>query len=95
MKKNIKLKTVINKAMKDAEFSEHYQHELLINEIANMVYRLRNKLKMTQKELAEKSKTTQPVIARLEGGNDTRIPSLNLLSRIAKATGGRLNVSIK
>jgi transcriptional regulator with XRE-family HTH domain len=58
-----------------------------------MIYMLRSKAKLTQEELANRSGTTQPMIARLEGGNDSRIPSLDLLSRIFGATGNILNIT--
>ncbi|WP_203249903.1 helix-turn-helix domain-containing protein [Cysteiniphilum marinum] len=43
-------------------------------------------------ELAEKSNTTQQVISRLESGSDTRLPSFNLLSKIAHALGKKLTI---
>jgi len=48
----------------------------------------RNRAGLTQQELARKMGTTQPVVARLEGGR-TR-PSMRTLERLAKATGSRL-----
>lgn len=48
----------------------------------------RNRAGLTQTELARKMGTTQPVVARMEGG---RIPpSLRTLRRLAQATGSRL-----
>lgn len=76
----------------DAEFSAAYQRELLINAISKMVIELRHSRQITQKELAEKAGTTQPVIARIESGLDHRIPSLDLLERIAIASHARLNI---
>jgi DNA-binding XRE family transcriptional regulator len=90
--KKITLNTVINDQLKNPTFAEHYQRELLINEISKMVIQLRNAAHMTQSELALKAGTTQPVIARLESGTDTRIPSLTLLSRIATASHARLHI---
>jgi len=45
-----------------------------------------------QLQLAEKAHTTQPVIARLESGKDSRTPSLDLLMKIAEATGFKINI---
>lgn len=70
--KKITLSAVIEEQLKyDSEFAEHYQRELLINEISKMVIKLRNAAYLTQSELAAKAGTTQPVIARLESGTDT------------------------
>jgi len=50
---------------------------------------------LTQSELAQKAHTTQPVIARLERGSDFRIPSLELLGRIAYALGKEIVIDFK
>lgn len=91
--KKITLNAVIEEQQKkDPEFAEHYQRELLINEISKMIIKLRNAAHLTQAELADKAGTTQPVIARLESGTDTRIPSLTLLARIAAASHAKLHI---
>jgi DNA-binding XRE family transcriptional regulator len=91
--KKITLNTVIEEQQKnDPEFAKHYQRELLINEISKMIIKLRNAAHLTQAELADKAGTTQPVIARIESGTDTRIPSLELLARIASASHAKLHI---
>lgn len=71
------------KLLKNSEIRIKYEEEKVKSEIAFMVKRLRQKAGLTQEELAKKIGTSQSVIARLESGRDTRIPSLSLLSRIA------------
>ena len=78
---------------KSKTFAKHYDRELLINSIAKLAVELRKHKHFTQQELAKKAGTTQSVIARLESGKDTRIPSLGLLLRIATASGEKLNIS--
>jgi ribosome-binding protein aMBF1 (putative translation factor) len=46
---------------------------------------------LSQEDVAKKMKTSQPSIARLEGGRGN--PSLDTLRRYAKATGMRLEIS--
>ena len=53
----------------------------------------RSRIGATQEELARRMKTTQSVIARLEGGRAW--PSTRTLERIAKATGTRLKISFE
>ncbi len=48
---------------------------------------------LTQEELARRIKTTQSVIARLEGGRV--MPTTRTLEKIAKATGSRLKISFE
>ena len=92
----ITLDNVIKEHLKkDPEFYEYYQRELLINEISKLVVTFRSNARLTQADLAEKSGTTQPVIARLESGTDSRIPSLGLLARVAHATHAKLHISFE
>ncbi len=94
--KKITLNDVIKKERAcDSEFEEYYQKELLINAISKMIIELRQRAHLTQIELANRAHTTQPVIARLESGTDTRVPSLQLLIRIAAAANAKLNMSIE
>jgi len=67
----------------------------IINRIACTVVELRQRQGLTQLELAQKAYTTQPVIARLERGSDSRIPSLELLGRIAHALGKEIVIDFK
>ncbi len=92
--KTVTLTNVIREECKDKEFVRHFQRELLINEIAKMVIQLRQQAKLTQQELANKAGTTQPVIARLESGTDHRMPSLELLTKLASAANVKLKIVI-
>jgi ribosome-binding protein aMBF1 (putative translation factor) len=59
--------------------------------LARAVIKARVTARLTQEQLAERMKTTQSVIARLESGR-TR-PSTHTLERLATATGTRLKIS--
>jgi transcriptional regulator with XRE-family HTH domain len=58
--------------------------------LAKAVIAARNRAGLTQSELAIKMGTTQPVVARMEGGRVQ--PSLRTLHRLAQATGSRLSI---
>jgi len=58
--------------------------------VAKAVIAARNRAGLTQAELARKMGTTQPVVARMEGGRIR--PSLRTLQRLAQATGSRLMI---
>ena len=62
--------------------------------IGVMVKRARTTAGLTQTQLAERAGTTQPVIARVEGGK-AFTASVDLLDRIARALGGRLTVEFE
>jgi ribosome-binding protein aMBF1 (putative translation factor) len=66
--------------------------EALINaEVAQLIYDVRSKAKLTQKQLAELVGTTQSVIARLEDA-DYEGHSLSMLQRIGAAVNKRLEL---
>jgi ribosome-binding protein aMBF1 (putative translation factor) len=62
-------------------------------ELARTVIEARVQAGLTQEQLAHRMKTTQSVIARLEGGR-TR-PSTQTLERLAVATGTRLKIAFE
>ena len=81
------------KWMKEPKYRKAY--EALEEEfvLASAVIDARNRAGLTQKELARKMGTTQPVVARLESGRVR--PSMRTLERLAEATGSRLLISFE
>ncbi len=53
----------------------------------------RTRAGLTQEQVAQRMKTTQAVVARLEGGGS--MPSTRTLEKYAKATGSRLRISFE
>lgn len=62
-------------------------------DLAQLVYDLRTGAGLTQHELAERMGTTQSVISRLEQAG--RLPTLELLARVAGATGSDLRLLVR
>jgi predicted transcriptional regulator len=60
--------------------------------LARELISARTKAMLTQKQLAQKMKTSQSAIARLESGESN--PSISLLKRYASATGTQLKVEL-
>jgi len=81
------------KWMKEPKYRKAY--EALEEEfaLASAVIDVRNRAGLSQKELASKMGTTQPVVARLESGRVR--PSLRTLQRLAQATRSRLLISFE
>lgn len=59
---------------------------------SDLVREARRRAGLTQRELAERGGTTQSAIARLEGGRTS--PSFDLVVRLIKASGFRLDVAL-
>lgn len=76
---------------KDAELQEMIAEEKRKLAIAQLVYDARIGAGLTQKQLAEKIGTRQPVVARLENA-EYGSQSLAMLHRIAKALGKTLQI---
>jgi transcriptional regulator with XRE-family HTH domain len=77
--------------MKDPAYRKDY--DALEGEfaLAGTLIRARADAGLTQEELAERMGTKQEVVARWEGGKV--MPSTRTLTRLAKATGTRLQIS--
>ena len=78
----VPLKKVLEKKLKDPTFRLHFNESKALSELCFSISRARQAKGMTQDALAKTSGTTQSVISRLEGGNNGRMPSLELLNRI-------------
>ena len=83
---------ILDRMMEDDSQLRRLANGALVNaEVAQLIYRVRSKAKLTQKQLAEIVGTTQPIIARLED-SDYEGHSLSMLQRIADAVNKRLEV---
>jgi transcriptional regulator with XRE-family HTH domain len=80
--------------LKHEEFSEGYAESFLDAYIATQIKVLREQNEMTQAQLAERLKTTQTAISRIENVNYSGW-NISTLKRIARAFDVRLKVSFE
>ena len=80
------------KLLKDKETREAYKKLGPEFALIEMVIEKRLNQGLTQKQLAQKIGTKQPVISRLESG--TYNPSIKFLERVALALNAELKISI-
>lgn len=92
-RKAVPLEAVLKEKLKNPVFEFHFKIGTAVLEFARVVRGLRKTAGLTQSELAKRAKTTQAVIARIESGTDSRIPSSDLLFRIAFATNTRMRIT--
>ena len=79
--------------MKDPKYRREYE---ALEEEFSLVAALieaRTRAGLTQEQVAHQMKTTQAVVARLEGGGSK--PSTRTLERYAEATGSRLRITFE
>ena len=81
----VPFRRVLEKKLKDPSFRMYFNESKALSELCIAISEARHARGITQIALAKLSGTTQSVIARLESGNNGRMPSLELLGRIAKA----------
>jgi len=94
MKKYLTLREVVTKELEDKDFKKFYEEEGRRLALGYKIAKLRQKLGLTQKDLAEEIHTSQATIARLEDG-DYLGYSLRTLEKIALATGSHLEVQFR
>ena len=61
--------------------------------LARALIEARTSADISQEEVAKRMRTSQPAVARLEGGRGN--PSLETLRRYARATGTRLKITFE
>jgi ribosome-binding protein aMBF1 (putative translation factor) len=81
------------KWMKEPKYRKAYENLEEEFRLASALIEARARAGLTQEELAQRMKTKQAIIARLESGRTK--PSTRTLERIAEATGHRLRISFE
>ena len=84
-------KIVGNDSKKKAEFDQHYEDAVIQTDAAQLIYDIRSKAGLSQRELAKKVGTTASVICRLEDA-DYEGHTLAMVRRIAAALDRRLEL---
>jgi predicted transcriptional regulator len=79
--------------MKDSKYRRAYKALEKEFSLVTALIEARTRAGLTQEQLARRMKTTQAVIARLEGGGSK--PSTRTLERYAEATGSRLRITLE
>ena len=74
------------------EYDAAAEDSELMLRLAELVYSARMRAGLSQSELAARMGTRQPLISAIEGG--AQVPTVAMLSRVARATGSRLQVDI-
>lgn len=85
------LKILAYVAGKEPEMQRMFEEEVANREVAQKIFHLREKAKISQAELARRVGTTQSVISRLEDA-DYDGHSLAMLNRIAAALQRRMEI---
>ena len=82
-----------NDAIKQAEFEREYEDTLTRVDAAQLIYDMRTKAGLSQRELAKRVGTTASVICRLEDA-DYEGHTITMVRRIATALNRRLELRV-
>jgi ribosome-binding protein aMBF1 (putative translation factor) len=91
--KRITVDDLHKKWMKNPDYRRDYKSLEEEFSLTSALIEARSRAGLTQEQVAQRMKTTQAVVARLEGGGS--MPSTRTLEKYAKATGSRLRISFE
>lgn len=81
--------------LKDKEISIPYEEVKMHLRLAKTIEELRLKEGLTQQQLAKIAKVSQPMIARLEKGDQDRVPTLATINKVLAALGYEADLIVK
>jgi len=91
-KAGVKFEDIEKKLMKDEEFKAEYERLKPRYELIAQIVDTRNKLNITQEELALRVGTQKSNISRFESG--TYNPSLDFVTKLARSLGKEVHIRI-
>lgn len=86
---------MISKYQKKEEFKIFFNERQFYLQVAHLLRDLREKVGLSQSEVAKKAKVSQPMIARLESGDHRRTPTIETIHRILSILGYQLILEVK
>lgn len=91
-KAGVKIEDIKARLMKDEEFKAEYEKLKPRYELIAQIIDVRNKLNITQEELALRVGTQKSNISRFESGSYN--PSLDFVAKIARSLGKEIHITI-
>jgi len=88
--RGLTLNDYLKEQLKDPEFKKEWDESEATYQVTREIIKARIEGKISQRQLAKKTGTTQAVISRIENMNVS--PSIGLLQRVAKSLGKRLEI---
>ncbi len=85
----------IERQVRNKEFKLYFDKADAKRKIAQEIALLRKAQHISQAQLAKEVSTSQQVISRLESPGDKRMPSMELLDRVARALKRKLVISLQ
>lgn len=93
--KGVSLDEVLGRELKDREIKLAFDQHRFYLDVARLISDLREKKGISQAKLAKAAQVTQPLIARLEKGDQQRAPTFDTIFKVLKALGYRLELRVQ
>ncbi len=93
--KGVSLNEVLSRELKDDEIRLGFEERKFYLDVARIISNLRAKAGISQAQLAKAAHVSQPLIARLEKGDQKRTPTFDLVYKVLKALGYRLDIRVQ
>ena len=93
--KSVKLDTILAKELKNNEFKVLFDEHRFYLQIAHLISDLRERVGISQVELAKKAKVSQPMVARLENGDVSRTPTFDTIYKLLKVLGYSMSINVR
>lgn len=93
--KFLSLDSILAKELRNDEFRILFDEHKFYLQIAHLISDLREKGGLSQADLAKKAHISQPMIARLERGDSSRVPTFDTIFKILKALGYVMSVNVQ
>jgi DNA-binding XRE family transcriptional regulator len=96
MKKNkgISLEKILQRELKNQAIKILFDERRFYLQMARLISDLRMKSGMTQSELAKSANVSQPLIARLERGDQNRTPTFETIYKILRVLGYKMEINV-
>ncbi len=92
--KGVSLGAVLERQLKDKELKILFDERRFYLQVAHLVADLRARAGMSQAALAKAAGVSQPLIARLEVGDKKRTPSFDMVFKVLKALGYKMEINV-
>ena len=93
-KKLVSFETVLNRQLQNPAVRIEFEHRRFHLQVARLIAKLREESSLTQSQLAKAAKVSQPLIARLERGDQNRNPTFETLSKVLNALGYSIQLNL-
>lgn len=93
--RGVSFEKILERQLKNDEIRMAFDERRFYLHVARLIADLREKAGISQAQLAKAAKVSQPLIARLESGDQRRTPTFETIFKVLKALGYRMEITVQ